>query len=104
MPDPGPAGYMIEHLMDAGPALHTGMGPVPLSWVEIESWQRGAGIALTPWEAQTMRRMSLAYVSEQHAAQETDAPPPYAAAPDVARRAAVSAGIAAIFGARSKKG
>lgn len=97
--------HIITHLFDAGPVLHTGMGPVPLSWSELATWQRVTGVELTPWEAQTLRRLSAEYIATQQAAEDPAMPPPYATAPTQDQRARVAASLASVFGgmARSSK-
>ena len=97
--------HIVGHLFDAGPVLHTGMGPVPLSWSELATWQRVTGVELSPWEAQTLRRLSAEYIATQQAAEDPAMPPPYATAPTQDQRARVAASLASVFGgmARSKK-
>ena len=48
--------YLIEWLFEIGVSMHTGMGSVPLSWQEIESW--GKDLDLTPWEKKMLRELS----------------------------------------------
>lgn len=70
--------YLLGYLYEMGPGMAGAMGEVPLSHGEIESWQRNTGIRLTPWEARTIRRLSIAHVEEAYAARKHDAPAPYA--------------------------
>lgn len=97
--------HIVGHLFDAGPVLHTGMGPVPLSWSELATWQSVTGVALTPWEAQTMRRLSAEYIAAQQAGEDPLSPAPFTAAPSADQRARVAASLSSVFGgmARSKK-
>lgn len=103
MPPTPVAAHLIEHLMDAGPVLHTGMGPAPLSWSEIVTWQQATGVDLSPWEAQTLRNLSAEYIAAGHEAEEADAPAPYSPAPTPDNRARVAASVASIFGARARQ-
>lgn len=40
------------------------------SAAEIQAWQRGAGVTLTPWEFHLLRRISREYVAEHGAASD----------------------------------
>ncbi len=44
-------------------------GAAPLSWLELDAWQRVNGVVLTPWEADTVMAMDRA-VLEQLAQQQ----------------------------------
>lgn len=52
------------------------MGQVPLSWQELESWQKQSGFSLNPWELGIIRRASTVYVEQSQAAVKADCPPP----------------------------
>lgn len=69
--------YLIGYLWEAGPVTSAGMGPAPLSALEIQAWQRGAGIDLMPWEFLALRKLSRAYCGQLHDAETPDCPPPY---------------------------
>lgn len=69
--------YLVSYLMEAGPSLATGMGPAPLTWSEIEVWQRLTGTPLQPWEARMLRDLSRAWVLESRQAEKPDAPAPW---------------------------
>jgi len=57
--------YLVKILYeDLGACTVTGNGLAPLSWQEIESWQRQVGIELTPFEINTLKKASEAYVSQ----------------------------------------
>lgn len=53
------------------------MGPVPITWQELDAWQRQTGMRLQPWEARAVISLSRAYAGEAVAAREDDAPAPY---------------------------
>ena len=95
--------HVIGHLFDAGPVLYTGMGPVPLSWSELATWQAVTGIELTPWEAQTVRRLSAEYIATQQAAEDPGMPPPYMTAPTADQRARVAADLRSVLGGMARK-
>jgi len=103
LPPAGPAAYLLSHLWEAGPVAHTGMGPLPLSWQDLQSWQQMAGAVLLPWEARTLRRLSSEYLRAMRDGEAHDAPPPWA--PDVTtaeRREQVAKAVSAIFGGRAR--
>jgi hypothetical protein len=54
-----------------------GMGPVPISWVEIDAWLRVTERELSMWERTTIKRLSEEYVSELVQATKADRPAPY---------------------------
>lgn len=70
------AGYLVGLLHEAGLMSSSGMGPVPLSWTEINAWLQVTELELTVWERLTIKRMSEDYVGERC---ETDPnrPAPY---------------------------
>lgn len=76
LPDPGPAGYLLRVLFDAGPLQSGGMGAVPLDYVQLHAWQQCHGERLTPWEAELLRMLSCEYFREQLRAED-----PIASAP-----------------------
>lgn len=69
--------YLLGYLFEIGPALAGGLGPAPLTHGELRAWQDNTGIALMPWEARLLRRLSLEYVAASQAATERNAPPPW---------------------------
>lgn len=52
---------VIDTLVEMGWCEVGGMGPAPLSSVEIMAWCQGMGESLTPWEFGMVRRMSEAF-------------------------------------------
>lgn len=77
LPELYAAAHLVQHLFDVGPVAVGGMGPAPLTFAEITAWQAACGVPLRPWEAQTLRAMSVAYVGQSVDAEAPDAPPPY---------------------------
>lgn len=57
-PDLGTFGYLVEIIQDIG----VSEGRAPLSWKEIEAFQKVTGIPLALWEAKIIRTASQAYV------------------------------------------
>lgn len=70
------ARHLLAYFMDMGPVM-AGMGPTALTQQEIAAWQFNTGIELRQWESQTLRRMSLDYVSELHAAEKLNRRSPW---------------------------
>jgi len=54
-----------------------GMAPGPLTFSEIDCWCNRTGVDLAPWEARALRRLSIAYLNESHAAEKRDRPAPW---------------------------
>ena len=69
--------YLIRHLYDIGPTIAAGMGSGPVTYSEMEAWQRVTGIQLLPWEASLLRRLSGEYAAESFAATKRDRPAPF---------------------------
>lgn len=74
---PNPAPHLISRLTEIGLTESTGMGPSPLSWREIEAWQRSTHVRLAPWEARLMRQLSLEYIGESRRAESENCPAPW---------------------------
>lgn len=68
------ATHLVDWLFDAGPLNAAG---VRLTWADLESWQRGSGVSLQPWQARMLRALSGEYLAESRGAAEHDAPPPW---------------------------
>jgi hypothetical protein len=102
LPDPGPAAHLIDYLFDMGPVMSGGMGPVPLSHSEIQAWQQNTGVELRAWEASTLRRLSIEYLSTSADARDPSCPAPFTVAPQEDRRTVVARMIGATLGARAK--
>lgn len=99
------AGYMISLLHESGLMSSSGMGPIPLSWLEIESWLRCTERELPLWERKTIKLLSEEYTSELVQAKDKGRPPPYTKAVIVEEldRKAVADKISSILGKRLKK-
>lgn len=70
--------YLLDCFFEVGPAQSGGMGQAPLSFQEIDAWSRLTGRSVSPFEALTLRRMSMAWVAESARAEDPDASPPWA--------------------------
>lgn len=74
---PNPMPHIMDRLVEIGMTEAAGMGVVPLSWREINEWQRATGVDLAPWEARLLRRLSAEYIAEGHRAELETCPPPW---------------------------
>ena len=70
-------GHVLTWLFEVGPTQQSGMGPTPITFQELESWQRQTGLELQPWEVRMLRHLSLEYLQESQAAVKSDRKPPY---------------------------
>lgn len=77
------AQYVAAYLFEIGPVLHGGMGDYPLTHSELRAWMDNTGVELTAWEARTIRRLSMEYLSEQQRATTLGAAAPWQDAPYV---------------------
>lgn len=99
---PNPAEHLTDWLFEIGPTT----GDKPITWGELRDWQVQTGITLDVWEARTIRRLSQAWLSQCHAAEEPDCPEPYSPLDDddiEARRDHVDAQLNAFFGGLQKQ-
>lgn len=63
--------------MEIGPIGGVGMGPTPLGWGDIATWQTLSGNEVDPWEARTLMRLSRDFVTQMHRSKESTCPAPY---------------------------
>lgn len=73
MPDAGAAEYLLGHFWAAGPT----MGDAVITNGELRDYQSNMGITLSPWECNTLRRLSVDYLNESHRATKRDCPAPW---------------------------
>lgn len=74
---PNPAPHIIDWLIEIGLVGGGGMGAAPISWQEIDAWVRRTGVAIEPWVARLIRRLSSAYVAYGRKAEDENCPPPW---------------------------
>jgi hypothetical protein len=78
------AGFVIGLLQEAGLMSSNGMGPVPLSWGDIESWLTCAEYQLPLWTKLKIKQLSEDYVYELvQANEDPNRPAPYQKAKEV---------------------
>lgn len=100
-----PAAYLTEWLFEIGPSVAGTMGESPLGYRDFAAWQEISGVALMPWEARILRRLSGDYLGQRHRAEEPACPAPYAGEIDdiAANRARVSQQIKRKFSQLKRK-
>ena len=69
--------YLVDCFNLIGRCSQGGMGPTPLSWIEVESFSKASGYRLNGWQAEQLVMMSREYCSMLHKAKELHCPPPY---------------------------
>ena len=74
---PNPAPHIVNRLVEIGLTEAAGMGVAPLSWREINEWQRSVGVVLPPWEARLIRKLSAEYIAEGRRAEDETCPSPW---------------------------
>lgn len=74
--------HLLGYLWEVGPVMGGGMAAYAITHTEIAAWCALCGLALQPWEARLLRRLSLAYVGESRRAEARDAKPPWGAEVD----------------------
>lgn len=75
--------HVLTYLLEIGPAASGAAGPAPITHGEIRAWQENTGIALSAWEARTLRQLSREYVGELIAGADRERAAPYTQQPDV---------------------
>lgn len=76
---PNPLPHFVAWFVEIGISESKGMGASPLSWREINEWQRATGVELSPWEAKLIRRLSTEYLAEGRKAESENHPAPWRA-------------------------
>ena len=73
----GEAHFYVEWLFEIGPVISNGFSPTVIPQTEIMAWQVNNDIRLQPWELKLLRRLSLDYLTEMHAAEDPRHPAPW---------------------------
>lgn len=74
---PNPAPHITDRLLELGITQAVGMGMAPISWSEMDAWQRRTGAVIEPWEVRLLRRLSTAYLAEGRKAESESCPAPW---------------------------
>jgi len=69
--------YLAEWLLEVGPVMQGGMGPVALSHLEIQAWAANVGLEFEGNEAQWLQKMSAAYAGEVSKSNEKNTVEPF---------------------------
>jgi hypothetical protein len=102
LPHPGAAGYMLEHFFAVGPTVPAGMGAAAVGYHEIDAYQRCSGIELSPWEAETLRLLSRAWIDQQALSQSPTCSSPWIEPSELARSDRLDGQMRAIFGLKPR--
>lgn len=71
------AGHLLSAFLEMGPAMSSGMGGAPITFGEIDAWQRCTGIPFAPWEVRAIRVASHEYLGFLRTAEDPDCPAPW---------------------------
>lgn len=71
------AAYILDYLLELGMTI----GEHALTHSEIRAWMQNTGIDLSSWEAQTLKKLSEAYLSMTFEAKKNDSETPWEDAP-----------------------
>ncbi|WP_223799116.1 hypothetical protein [Sphingomonas nostoxanthinifaciens] len=93
-----PAPHIINRLIEVGLVEAAGMGASPMSWREINDWQRATGVDLSAWEARLLRRLSSEYLAEGRRAESENCPPPWRAPVTAREREVEQAQLMTVLG------
>lgn len=77
VPDVDNGGYLLKCFMEVGPAMRGDSGAMPVSFQEINAWSQATSTPLTPWEANTIRKLSDDYVVQLIKSRDRYCPAPY---------------------------
>ncbi|GGB21526.1 hypothetical protein GCM10011380_08880 [Sphingomonas metalli] len=89
--------HVVDRLTEIGLTGSNGMAAVPLSWGEINEWERSSTVRITGWEKRLIRALSVAYVAEGHRAESDTCPPPWLGEANEATKAAEVAALDLLF-------
>lgn len=95
---PNPAPHIVDRLVQIGLTESNGMGVSPLSWREINEWQRASCVELAPWEARLIRALSTSYIAEGRRAEAEACPPPWRAEISQRERDVAEARLSMVLG------
>ncbi len=95
---PNPMPHIIAWFIEIGITQSTGMGPGPLSWGELDDWQRQVAVTLSPWEVRLLRQLSVTFISESQKAECENCPSPWCAEVTPREIALETAGLQMVLG------
>lgn len=67
----------MVHLESVGWCRQTGFGATGISYTEIEAYQRLMGFFFTPWEAETLFKLSAIFAATSNTASDPKTPAPF---------------------------
>ena len=76
MPEIGGAEYLVSALSEVGEGKISDGRLTSIDWVDIKAWIDVTGAEISAGEAEALRTLSTAYVSQYYEAMKKDCPPP----------------------------
>lgn len=76
---------LVEHLKSLGFSRYNGNGLTGVSYSEIKDWMELMGLELSPWEVETIHRLSAIHAAMSMRATKKDCPAPYEVETKVSR-------------------
>lgn len=95
---PNPMPGIIARFIEIGITGAGGMGPRPLTWLEIDAWSHGTAVELSPWEFRLIRHLSIAYLGELGKAESENHPAPWRGVVTTRDAAAETQSLRAVLG------
>ncbi len=77
LPDVTVAPYLLQYFFEIGLCKSTGMGLVPVDWVDLLAWVNLTGTDLRPEEVRILHGLSSTYVMQANKSKEQNCPAPY---------------------------
>lgn len=77
MMPPNPAPELVGRLIEIGLTEPAGMGPAPISWSTLASYQLVTAVELQPWEARLYRYLSTQYLDQLTKSERDSCPAPW---------------------------
>lgn len=91
----GEAGYIIDALSEIGEAKSHGDSLVQIEWQDIRAWIEITGATISPGEAEAMKSLSGAYVTQFYQSLDSGSTSPVLSKPQ--NREAVDAKMKSLF-------
>lgn len=68
---------LVDHLSSIGFSKQGLNGLVGMDWSDIHSWQNAMGLSLTPWEMETLHKLSDVHAKVSNISKNKDCPAPW---------------------------
>jgi len=77
MPELDYAEYLMNYAQELGFSKSSGMGLMPIDWVDLNNWSQVTKTTLSNWEALVIVYISKSYVDQYYLSNEKIVPAPY---------------------------